>query len=153
LNHLSGQNPGLAQLPSPVRPKNAIRGRSKIAAGCNNPNACLVGEFALNANNPYPSSFVTKAASLDELLSGGAIIDQQSGESPSGRLAGQPNAELRIDDAPGEEQILGRDNIAGILHKERTLFGKENLKTLVDRNLWLNGLDWLKSGFTVVQSQ
>src|SRR4030095_4995853 len=129
-------------------------GRSKIAAGCNNSYARLVGQFALNANNSDSCSFITKRTSLSEFLSRRAIIDQQSGEGPSGRLAAQPNPELRVGDAPRKEQILGRDKIAGVLQKERALFGKENLKTLVDRNLRLIGLDlaevWIQSD---VQSQ
>ena len=65
---------------------------------------------------------------------------QRAGGPPT-QLAGRARADLRIADAPGEEQIDRRLEVAGILEEERPLLGEEHLETLVDRDLRLVRFD------------
>ena len=65
------------------------------------------------------------------------VVERQRTGGPPTQLARGARADLRIADAPGEEQIDRRLEVAGILEEEGTLLGEEHLETLVDRHLRL----------------
>src|SRR5678816_1735899 len=74
------------------------------------------------------------------------IVRKQRAYRPRAQFPSETHTVFRVRDATGEDEIDGCIEVGGIFEKERTLFGEENLETLVDRDLRFIGLDLREIG-------
>ncbi len=70
-------------------------------------------------------------------LSRSFVVGEDHAERPGACFSGEPRAELRIGDAPGEDQVQRSLKVLRVLDEERPLLGKEDLEPLVHRDLRL----------------
>jgi len=68
-------------------------------------------------------------------LAGRLIVGPQGAHRPGARLAREADAELGIDDPPGEHQVDRGAEVVGVFEEERPLFREIHLEAAVDGDL------------------
>ena len=115
----------------------AARIGAQFAVGIDESNAVVFADLAVYAKDAKICIVAGKRITLNHSLAGRLIVCDQCANRPFINFSGQAHAIERIHNPPGKYQVERRREIAGIFLEEGPLLRKENLKPLVDRDLWI----------------
>src|SRR3954452_13641814 len=129
---LAGKGPVVWQHITEIDGANCIVSRLEFGSVQIESEVRLVSEFALQAKYSIDGAIAMAVLALGEDLSGGAIVGGQGSDTPAAERAGELEAELRIDDAAGEEELLGGGEDGCVLDEEGPAFGEDDFVALID---------------------
>src|SRR3954471_24565403 len=110
---------------------NGVQGRIEFAIGVDHAERVLRAELTGNAQNSELGRLSFQWIEVRDDLAGCAIVGVQSSDGPKTDLSCSTRAVEWIGDSPGKDEVDGREEVAGIFDKERTLFREERLEALI----------------------